>query len=151
MLKDFKEFAMRGNVIDLAIGVIIGTAFGKIVSSLVSDILMPPIGVLLGKVDFSNLFINLSGTDYTNLADAQAAGAATINYGIFLNTVIDFLIVAFVVFLLVRQINKLNKIAKKPEPVAEPATRECPYCITQVSVKATRCPNCTSELKPVKK
>jgi large conductance mechanosensitive channel len=148
MLKDFKEFAMRGNVIDLAIGVIIGTAFGKIVTSLVNDILMPPIGVLLGKVDFSNLFINLSGTNYTSLTDAQAAGAATINSGVFLNTVIDFLIVAIVIFLLVRQINKL---AKKPEPAAEPTTRECPYCITQISVKATRCPNCTSELKPIKK
>jgi large conductance mechanosensitive channel len=108
---------------------------------------MPPIGLLLGKVDFANLFINLSGTKYTSLADAQAAGAATINYGVFLNTVIDFIIVALVIFLIIRQVNRLTK---KPAPAAEPTTRECPYCITQVSVKATRCPNCTSELKPVK-
>jgi large conductance mechanosensitive channel len=147
MLKEFKEFALRGNVLDLAIGVIIGTAFGKIVSSLVNDILMPPIGLLLAKVDFANLFINLSGIKYTSLADAQAAGAATINYGVFLNTVIDFFIVALVIFLIIRQVNRLTK---KPAPAAEPTTRECPYCITQVSVKATRCPNCTSELKPVK-
>jgi large conductance mechanosensitive channel len=148
MLKDFKEFALRGNVIDLAIGVIIGSAFGKIISSLVNDILMPPIGLLLNNVDFSNLFIGLGKTKYATLADAQAAGAATINYGLFLNNVIDFIIVALVVFLLIRQINRLTK---KPAPVVEPTTRECPYCITQVSVKATRCPNCTSELQPVKK
>ncbi len=148
MLKEFKEFALRGNVIDLAIGVIIGTAFGKIVTSLVNDILMPPIGLLLGKVDFSNLFISLTGKDYASLAEAQAAGAATLNYGVFLNTVINFLIVALVIFLLIRQVNRLTA---KPAPVAEPTTRECPYCFTQVSVKATRCPNCTSELKPAKK
>ncbi len=148
MLKEFKEFALRGNVIDLAIGVIIGAAFGKIVSSLVNDILMPPIGLLLGKVDFSNLYISLTGEKFKSLADAQAAGAATLNYGIFLNNVIDFIIVALVIFILVRQINRLTT---KPAPAAEPTTRECPYCITQVSVKATRCPNCTSELKPAKK
>lgn len=147
MLKEFKEFALRGNVVDLAIGVIIGGAFGKIISSLVNDILMPPIGLILGKVDFSNLYLNMSGKPYANLADAQAAGAATLNYGIFLNNVIDFLIVALVVFLLIRQINRLGR---KPEAPVEPTTRECPYCITQVSIKATRCPNCTSELKPVK-
>jgi len=148
MLKEFKEFALRGNVIDLAIGVIIGAAFGKIVSSLVNDILMPPIGLLLGKVDFSNLYVSLTGEKFKSLADAQAAGAATLNYGIFLNNVIDFIIVALVIFILVRQINRLTT---KPAPAAEPTTRECPYCITQVSVKATRCPNCTSELKPAKK
>jgi large conductance mechanosensitive channel len=145
MLKEFKEFALRGNVIDLAIGVIIGSAFGKIVSSLVNDILMPPIGLLLNNVDFSNLFIGLGKTKYATL---QAAGAATINYGLFLNNIIDFIIVALVVFLLIRQI---NRVTKKPAPAAEATTRECPYCITQVSIKATRCPNCTSELTPVKK
>jgi large conductance mechanosensitive channel len=146
MLKEFKEFALRGNVLDLAIGVIIGGAFGKIVTSLVNDIIMPPIGLLLGKVDFSKLYINLSGKSYPSLADAQAAGAATINYGAFLNTVIDFVIVAFVIFLLVREV---NRIKRKPAP-AEPASRECPYCFSQISVKASRCPNCTSEVAPVK-
>lgn len=148
MFKEFKEFALRGNVLDLAIGVIIGAAFGKIISSLVTDILMPPIGLLLGKVDFSNLFVNLSGTAYKSLADAQAVGAATLNYGLFLNNVINFLIVTFVIFLIIRQV---NRVTKKPAPVVEPITRECPYCITQVSVKASRCPNCTSELIPIKK
>ena len=147
MLKEFKEFALRGNVIDLAIGVIIGGAFGKIVSSLVNDVLMPTIGLFFGKMDFSNLYFNLSGKTYASLADAQAAGVATINYGLFLNNVIDFLIVAFVIFLLIRQINRLPR---KPEAPVEPTTRECPYCITQVLVKATRCPNCTSELKLLK-
>lgn len=144
MLKEFKEFAMRGSVIDLAIGVIIGGAFGKIVSSLVSDILMPPIGLLLGKVDFSNLYINLNGGEYASLAAAREAGAATINYGTFLNTVIDFLIVAFVIFLLIRQVNKLQK--PQPAPAA-PAVKECPYCLTMIPQKATRCPACTSEIK----
>lgn len=147
MFKEFKEFALRGSVLDLAIGVIIGAAFGKIISSLVNDILMPPIGLLLGKVDFSNLFINLSGTHYKVLSEAQTAGAATLNYGIFLNNIVDFIIVALVIFLIVRQV---NRVAKKPAPAAEPTTRECPYCITQISVKASRCPNCTSELKPAK-
>ncbi len=144
MLKEFKNFAMRGNVLDLAIGVILGGGFGKIVTSLVNDILMPPIGLALGKVDFSNLYIDLSGGHYASLAAAKAAGAATINYGSFLNTVIDFLIVSFVIFLIIRQINRL----KKPEPKpAEPATKECPYCLTSIPKKATRCPACTSELK----
>ena len=147
MLKEFKAFAMRGNVLDLAIGVIIGGAFGKIITSLVNDIIMPPIGLLLGKVDFSNLYINLSGKEFTSLKDAQAAGAATINYGLFLNTVIDFLIVAFIIFLIVREINRLTV---KPAAPAEPATRECPYCCSTIPIKASRCPNCTSELKPVK-
>ena len=144
MLKEFKKFAMRGNVIDLAIGVIIGGAFGKIVTSFVNDILMPPVGLLLGKVDFSNLYINLSGGKYDSLAAAQEAGAATLNYGLFLNTVIDFVIIVFVIFLLVRQINKLEKPAETPK---EPTTKECPYCCSSIPIKATRCPACTSELK----
>lgn len=143
MLKEFREFAMRGNVIDMAIGIIIGTAFGKIITSLVNDILMPPIGVLLGKVDFANLFVNLSPQRYQRLAEAKAAGAATVNYGLFLNTIIDFIIVAFVIFLLIRQVNRFKK---KEEPKA-PATRECPYCFSVVPVKAVRCGFCTSELK----
>jgi len=143
MLKEFKEFAMRGNVLDMAVGIIIGAAFGRIITSLVSDILMPPIGRLLGKVDFSSLFLNISGTSYATLADAKAAGAATINYGIFLNTVLDFLIVALVIFLLVRQINRWNK----PAPATAPTTKDCPYCYSAIPIKATRCPNCTSELR----
>ena len=144
ILKEFREFAMRGNVLDMAIGIIIGTAFGKIITSLVNDILMPPIGVLLGKVDFTNLFVNLSPQRYQRLADAKVAGAATINYGLFLNTIIDFIIVAFVIFLLIRQINRLKK---KEEPAA-PAARECPYCLSVIPVKAVRCGFCTSELNP---
>jgi large conductance mechanosensitive channel len=143
MLKEFKEFAMRGNVLDMAIGIIIGAAFGKIVTSLVNDIIMPPIGLLLGRVDFSSLFINLSGKPYTTLAEAKAADAATINYGIFLNTVLDFLIVAFVIFLLVRQINRLQR-QPAPAPVT---TKECPYCFSAIPIKATRCPQCTSEFR----
>ncbi|MGD9817964.1 MAG: large-conductance mechanosensitive channel protein MscL [Desulfomonilaceae bacterium] len=139
MLKEFKEFAMKGNVVDLSVGIIMGVAFGKIVSSFVSDVLMPPIGVLLGSVDFSNLFLNLSGKSYDSLASAKAAGAPTINYGLFINNVIDFIIIAFAVFLLVRQMNRL----KAPQPIT---TKECPYCISQVPIKARRCPNCTSEL-----
>ena len=143
MLKEFKEFAMRGNVLDMAVGIIIGAAFGRIITSLVSDIIMPPIGLLLGKVYFSSLFLNISGTSYATLAQAKAAGAATINYGLFLNAVIDFAIVAFVIFLMVRQINRWNK----PVPAAAPATKDCPYCVSAIPVKATRCPNCTSELR----
>jgi large conductance mechanosensitive channel len=143
MLKEFKEFIMRGSVLDLAIGVIIGGAFGKIVSSLVNDVIMPPIGLLLGKVDFSNLFINLSGTKYNTLAAAQAAGAPTLNYGVFLNTIIEFLIIALVIFLMVRQINKLFKPKAAP---AEPTTKTCPFCQTEIPIKAVRCPHCTSEL-----
>src|SRR5574341_646563 len=136
MLKEFKEFAMRGNVLDMAIGIIIGAAFGKIVTSAVSDIVMPPIGLLLGKADFSSLFINLSGTPYATVAQAKAAGAATINYGVFLNTVIDFLIVAFVVFLLVRQVNRMKR---EPEAApAAPTTKECSYCLSSISIKAIR-------------
>jgi len=145
MLKEFKEFAMRGNVLDMAVGIIIGVAFGAIVNSLVKDVLMPPLGLLLGNMDFSNLYLNLSGTDYASLAAAQEVGAATINYGVFLNTVINFIIVAFAVFLLVRQVNRFTR--KEEAAPAEPTTKECPYCATEIAIKATRCPNCTSELK----
>jgi large conductance mechanosensitive channel len=145
MLKEFKEFAMRGNVLDMAIGIIIGAAFGKIVTSLVNDVVMPPIGLLLGKVDFSNLYINMSGTTYASLADAQAAGAPLVKYGVFLNTVLDFLIVAFVIFLLVKQINRLKRKEEAPPPA--PTVKECEHCRTQIPIKATRCPNCTSQLK----
>ena len=145
MLKEFKEFAMRGNVIDMAIGIVIGVAFGKIISSMVNDIIMPPIGLLLGKVDFATLFINLSGKPYATLADAKAAGAATINYGLFINTLIEFIIIAFVIFLIVNQITKMKQ--KEEAAPAAPTTRECPYCASAIPIKATRCPNCTSELK----
>jgi large conductance mechanosensitive channel len=142
MWKEFRAFAMRGNVIDLAIGIIIGTAFGKIITSLVNDIIMPPIGLALGSMDFSSLFIDISGKGFATLAAAKDAGAATINYGLFLNTVIDFIIVAFVIFLLVRQMNKLfPKPAETP-----PAVRDCPFCLSSIPLKATRCPHCTSEL-----
>lgn len=143
MWSEFKKFVMRGNVVDLAVGIIIGGAFGKIVTSLVNDIIMPPIGVLLGKVDFASLYINLSGKSYASLAAAKEAGAATINYGLFINAVIDFLIVAFVIFLLIKQVNRLKA---EPAPAA-PNTKECPYCLSVIPLKATRCPNCTSELK----
>ena len=145
MLKEFKEFAMRGNVLDMAVGIIIGAAFGQIVTSFVQDILMPPIGRLLGHVDFSNLFVSLTGGHYDTVAAAKAAGAATLNYGLFLNTVINFLIVAFAVFLLVRQV---NRFAAKPAPAAAPTTRDCPYCLSAGPLKASRCSQCTSELRP---
>ncbi|MDD2694829.1 MAG: large conductance mechanosensitive channel protein MscL [Anaerolineales bacterium] len=145
MIKEFKDFILRGNVLDLAIAVIIGGAFGKIVTSLVNDVLMPPIGLLLAKVDFSNLFINLSGRPYASLSEAQAAGAATVNYGVFLNTVIDFLIVALVIFLMVRTVNRLQRA--QAAPPAEPVTKECPYCFTTIPIKATRCPHCTTQLR----
>jgi large conductance mechanosensitive channel len=143
MLKEFKEFAMRGNVIDLAVGVIIGAAFGKIVSSLVQDLIMPPIGMLLKGVNFSNLFITLDGRHFDNLADAQKAGAPTLNYGIFLNNVLDFLIVAFCVFLLVQQVNRWTR---KPEPTAAPVTKECPQCAMSIPTQAKRCPHCTTQI-----
>ena len=142
MLKEFKEFAMKGSVLDMAVGIIIGAAFGKIVTSFVNDVLMPPIGLLLGKVDFSNLFINLSGKHYASVVEAKTAGAATLNYGIFLNNILDFLIVAFAIFLLVRQINRWRA---QPAPAA-PSTKECSYCASSIPIKATRCPNCTSDL-----
>jgi large conductance mechanosensitive channel len=143
MLKEFKEFAMRGNVLDLAVGVIIGAAFGKIISSLVDDIIMPPIGKALGHVDFSNLFINLSETPYPTIAAAKAAGSPTINYGIFLNTVINFLIVAFAIFLLVRTVNRWTT---KPAPAAAPASKDCPQCAMPIPVAAKKCGHCTSAL-----
>jgi len=149
VLREFKEFAVKGNVVDLAIGIIIGASFGKIVTSFVNDILMPPIGKLLGGFDFSNLFINLSDKSVTTLAEAKAAGIATINYGVFLNTLIDFTIVAAAVFILVRQINRLKSqlVAEEPAAPVAPATKECPYCLNAIPVKATRCGHCTSELK----
>jgi large conductance mechanosensitive channel len=142
MLKEFREFIMRGNVVDLAVGVIIGGAFGKIVSSLVSDVIMPPIGLLLNGVDFSNLFVSLTGEPFATLAEAQAAGAPTLNYGTFINSVIDFLIVGLVIFLLIRAINRLQR----PAPAPDAVTKECPYCFSTIALKATRCPNCTSQL-----
>jgi large conductance mechanosensitive channel len=144
MLKEFKNFVMRGNVIDLAVAVIIGGAFGKIITSLVNDVLMPPIGLLLGKVDFSNLYINMSGKHFASLAEAQAAGAPTLNYGLFLNNVVNFLIMALIIFIMIRVMTRLTK---KEEKTVEVTTKECPYCMTTISKKATRCPNCTSELK----
>lgn len=145
MLNEFKTFALRGNVVDLAVGVIIGGAFGKIITSLVNDILMPPFGLLLGKVDFSNLYINLSRTPYKSLAEAKAAGAPTINYGAFLTTLIDFLIVAFAIFLIVRLFNRLRR--ELPTAPAEPTKKECPYCRSSIHIKAVRCPYCTSQLE----
>ena len=148
--KEFKQFIMRGNVIDMAVGIIIGAAFTKIVNSMVADVLMPPLGLLMGKVDFSNWFIVLKpGADgvrtFTTMADAQAAGATTLNLGLFLNAIISFVIVAFCVFLLIKAINKLNKPA--PAPAAAPTTKKCPFCCTDIPLEATRCPNCTSEIK----
>ncbi|MDH4258211.1 MAG: large conductance mechanosensitive channel protein MscL [Candidatus Aminicenantes bacterium] len=149
MFKEFKEFAMRGNVLDMAVGIIIGVAFGAIVNSLVADVIMPPIGLALGNVDFSNLFIVLKagGTagPYASLAAAKQAGAVTLNYGFFINTIINFIIVAFAVFLLVKGINRLRR--KQAALPAEPTTKQCPYCLSTVSIKATRCAFCTSELK----
>jgi len=142
VFKEFKEFAVKGNVMDMAVGIIVGAAFGKIVGSLVSDLLMPPIGLLLGKVDFSNLFVNLSGTAYPSVAAAKAAGAPTLNYGMFLNTVLEFVIIAFAVFLVVKQLNRLRR---EPAP-AEPTTKDCPHCLTAIPIKATRCFACTSTL-----
>jgi large conductance mechanosensitive channel len=148
MLKEFKEFAMRGNVVDMAVGIIIGAAFGTIVKSLVADIIMPPIGLLLGNVDFSNLFIVLkqgaTAGPFATIAEAQKAGAVTINYGMFANTVISFLIVAFAVFLLIRGLNKLQR--EEEAPPEEPTTKDCPHCLSTIPIKATRCGHCTSEL-----
>ena len=149
MIKEFKEFAMRGNVVDMAVGIIIGAAFGTIVKSLVADVLMPPIGLLLGNVDFSNLFIVLKqgaevAAPYATLADAQAAGATTLNYGTFINTIVSFLIVAFAVFMMIRSMNKMKR--KEEAPPAEPTTKDCPKCFSSISIKATRCPQCTSEI-----
>jgi large conductance mechanosensitive channel len=143
MLKEFKEFAMRGSVIDLAVGVVIGAAFGKIVASAVDDIIMPPIGRLVGHVDFSNLFVSLTGVHYDTLALAKAAGAPTLNYGNFLNNCVNFLIVAFAIFLVVHQVNRFTK---KPAPAAAPTTKDCPQCTMAIPLAAKRCPQCTSQL-----
>jgi large conductance mechanosensitive channel len=143
MLKEFKEFAMKGNVLDMAVGIIIGAAFGKIISSFVADILMPPLGLLLGKVDFTNLFITLSGGSFATLDAAKKAGAVTLNYGIFVNTCIDFLLVALAVFLLVKQVNRM----RVPAPAPAVTTKECPFCASAIPLKAKRCPQCTSEIK----
>jgi large conductance mechanosensitive channel len=149
MFKEFKEFAMKGNVIDMAVGIITGGAFGTIVNSLVSDVIMPPIGLLLGGVDFSELFIILKhgegGEVVSTLAEAQEAGAVTINYGLFINSIISFLIITFAVFMMVRLINRLRR-EEEEEPAGEPTTIDCPYCFTEISIKATKCPNCTSQL-----
>jgi len=149
MLKEFREFAMRGNVLDMAVGIIIGAAFGTIVNSLVQDVIMPPIGLLLGNVDFSNIFVVLKegkvAGPYASVAAAKSAGAVTINFGVFVNTIITFLIVAFAVFLLIRTINRLRRQEEAPPPV--PTTKECTYCFSSIPIKATRCPQCTSELK----
>jgi large conductance mechanosensitive channel len=147
MFKQFKEFAMKGNVMDLAVGVIIGAAFGKIVTSLIEDVLMPVIGLLLGKVDFSNLYVNLSGGAFATLAEAKKAGAATLNYGLFVNALIDFLIIALVIFMMVKWVNKLRKPAPAVATAAS-TTKECPFCFTMIPIKAVRCPACTSQLKP---
>ena len=142
IFKEFKAFAMRGNVVDMAVGIVVGAAFGKIANSFVSDVFMPPLGIILGKVDFSDLFFDLSGTSHPTLAAAKAAGAATINYGMFINTIVQFLIVSFAMFMLIRQINKLEK---KPEPT--PTSKPCPLCFSNIPIKAIRCPNCTSDLR----
>ena len=147
MFKEFKDFAMRGNVVDMAVGIIIGAAFGTIVKSLVSDVIMPPIGLALGNVDFAELFTVLKqgipAGPYATLADAQTAGAVTVNYGVFINTIISFIIIAFAVFMIIRQINRM----KREEPAPEPNTKDCPYCFSTIPIKATRCGYCTSDLK----
>lgn len=149
MFNEFKKFIMRGNVIDMAVGIVIGSAFGTIVKSLVDDIIMPPIGLLLGNMDFSNLYIPLRQGDpagpYASIADAQAAGAVTLNYGLFINTIISFLIIGFAIFLLVRAVNRLHQ--KEEAPAKGPVTKDCPYCFTSIPIKATRCPNCTTQLE----
>jgi large conductance mechanosensitive channel len=152
MMKEFKEFIMRGNVIDMAVGIVIGAAFGTIITSLVADVIMPPIGLLLGNVDFSNLFILLKEGakvpgPYASLASAKGAGAVTMNIGVFINTVISFLIVAFAIFLLIKSVNKIKK--QEVAPPAVPTTKDCPHCMVSIPIKATRCPHCTSELKPL--
>ena len=149
MIKEFKEFILRGNVMDMAVGIIIGAAFGGIVGSLVNDVIMPPIGLLLGKVDFANLFAVLkqgaTPGPYASVAAAKAAGAVTLNFGLFINTIINFVIVGFAIFLLVKGVNQLKR--QKPAPAAAPTTKDCPHCFSSIPIKATRCPHCTSELK----
>jgi len=144
MFKEFKEFALRGNVLDMAIGIIIGSAFGKIISSLVNDVIMPPIGLLIGNINFADLFLNISGKPAESLAQAKQLGAATINYGIFINAIIDFVLVAFVLFMLIKQFNRIKK--EKPAPEAAPTTKDCPYCYSTIPIKATKCAHCTSSI-----
>jgi large conductance mechanosensitive channel len=146
MLSEFRTFIVRGNMVDLAVGLVIGAAFTTVVNSFVTDLLMPPIGLLLGRVDFANLFVTLSGASYPTLAAAKAAGAPTLNYGIFINNVINLVIVGFAVFLVVKQVNRL----RGPEPVAAPTTRECPACAMAIPLRARRCPHCTSEVAPAR-
>ena len=150
MMKEFKEFAVKGNVMDMAIGIIIGAAFGTIIKSFVADVIMPPIGLLIGNVDFANLFIILKdGAEavgsYATIADAQAAGAVTLNYGQFINTIISFVIVAFAIFIVIKNMNKMKK--EEPAPVEEPTTKDCPQCYSTININAVRCPNCTSMLQ----
>ncbi len=146
MLREFKQFAMKGNVIDLAVGVVIGAAFGKIVSSLVDDIVMPLIGLLLGKIDFTNLFIVLGEGNFNTIDEAKKAGVATLNYGLFINNIIDFLIIAFSIFMVIKQINRLNKKKEKPTPTREATTKLCQYCYSEIPIKATKCAHCTSDV-----
>jgi large conductance mechanosensitive channel len=146
VFKEFKEFAVKGSVIDLAVGIIIGAAFTGVVNSLVNDVIMPPLGLLIGKVDFSNLFLTLSGGSFQTLAEAKHGGAVTINYGLFINTIINFLIVAFAVFMLVKQVNAVKRKIES-EPAVSPETKTCPYCKSSIHIDAVRCPNCTSEIK----
>jgi large conductance mechanosensitive channel len=143
MLKEFKEFAMKGNVLDMAVGVVVGAAFGKITSSFVADVLMPPLSLLLGRVNFTNLFVTLSGGTFATLDEAKKAGAVTLNYGLFINTVIDFVFIAFAVFLLVKQVNRM----RTPAPAAPVTTKDCPFCTSAIPLKANRCPMCTADLK----
>jgi len=149
MFKEFREFAVKGNMVDMAVGIVIGAAFGTIITSLVSDIIMPPIGLLLGNVDFSALFMVLKegkvSAPYASLADAKAAGAVTLNYGVFINTIVSFLIVGFAVFLVVKNVNRMKK--EEQAPPAVPTTKECPFCLSVIPIKAVKCGNCTSELK----
>jgi len=151
MFKEFKEFALKGNVMDMAVGIILGLAFGAIIKSLVDDLLMPPIGLILGSADFSNLFLMVkegaTPGPFATLADAHKAGAVTVNYGLFINTIVNFLIVAFALFLVISNMNRLRRMTEKPQAEAAPPTKECPYCLSSIASKATRCPNCTSELK----
>lgn len=145
MLKEFREFIARGNVIDMAVGIIVGAAFGKIIASLVDDIVMPPIGLLVGGIDFSNLFVSLTGQTYASLKAAKDVGAPTVNYGLFFNNVINFLIIAFVIFMIVRAVNRLKR--QEPAPAAVPTARDCPYCLSSIPIKATRCAHCTAEVR----
>lgn len=146
-LKEFKQFAVKGNVIDLAVGVVIGTAFNKIVTSLVNDIIMPPMSLLSGQVDFKNRYLSLTGQEFESIDAAKKAGAATLNYGVFINTIIEFAIVGFAVFLLVKWINRLKKIGRDDEDAPAPTTKDCRFCFSKIDLRATRCPNCTAELK----